>query len=101
MHELTVADALAAARHNSVSDGKSGDGNAKLSRCEVEQRLVRVGSNFANVSHAVEKAGGVTAVRCSVGVAEDERDRFRPDAQFFCNCLSVIATHARAGFGST
>ena len=100
MDELAVTDALAAARDDGIGDGKLGDGNTKLRRGQAQQRLVRVGGNFANVGHAIQKACGSAAVRRPVGVTEDERDGFRAHAQFFGNGLRVVGAHACAGFGS-
>jgi hypothetical protein len=99
-HKLPITDGLAAARHDAADNGKTGNGLAEFRRGESEQRLIRIGSHFANVEGAPEEPRGGTAVRCPVGVAKDESNRFRPDIQFFGDHLGVVCAHAGSGLGA-
>ena len=100
MHELPIAEALAAAGHDAIAHGESGDRNAEPGRGQAKQRLVGVGGDFANVGRAEQESGRVAAVGRPVGVAHDQGDGFRPDTQFLGDHLRIKRAHAGAGFGA-
>src|SRR5262249_26087220 len=90
-YELSVRDALAAARDNTVLDGQLTLVHVELGRSKIEEGLIRVSRRFANVLPAVlEKAGGKSSIRRSIRIAHhDSRDGLEGNVQLFGDELLV------------